>query len=91
MTFQRQQAEMLKKIGSMKQTMCQISGNMADDASENEEYGVISPKSYSADRSESDPSQGQKVEENNKCSILGQCAASFSLSEMKGLSVSVTV
>jgi hypothetical protein len=48
---------------------------MADDASENEEHGEISPESFSADRSESDPSQCQKGEENNKCFILGQCAA----------------
>jgi hypothetical protein len=55
---------------------------------ENKEHGGISPESYSGDRSESDPSQGQKDDANNECSILGQCAASLSLSETKCLSVS---
>jgi hypothetical protein len=43
---------------------------MADDASENEEHDGISPESNSVDQPKSDPSQGQKGEENNKCSIL---------------------
>jgi hypothetical protein len=79
---------LVSEFASMKQTMCQIFGNMADDARENEEHGGISPESYSGDRSDSDPIQDQKGEENNECAILGQCAASLLLSEVQGLSVS---
>jgi hypothetical protein len=66
----------VEKLGSMKYTMCQISRNMADDSSKNEAHDGISQESCSAYRSESDPRQGQKGEENNVCSILGQCGAS---------------